>query len=70
MQDAYWEVSDILRERESEMKMLRENGVDEKEISAIESMFDGVELAVEGLVGGGAKGVECMDVWVGIFEVV
>lgn len=66
MRDAYWEVSEVLGSRKTELEMLRENDVSSKEITVIEAAFDAVAAATEGLQGG-EKGVKCMDTWVGVF---
>ena len=69
LRDAYWEVSDLLRKREKVLRDLEGDGVGEGELMALRSMYDAVQLNVDGLEGG-LKGVRCMDVWVGKFGVV
>lgn len=66
MLDAYWEVSSLLWSKEKELDMLRNNGVDEKEVAVLEASFDAVASAARNL-NGGEKGVRCMDYWVGVF---
>ncbi|KAK9385249.1 hypothetical protein V1515DRAFT_582209 [Lipomyces mesembrius] len=65
--DAYWEVSDTLRQREGVLKALGEEGVSEKELAAMAAMYDAIKAAV-GILGEGVRGVRSMDVWVAKFQ--
>lgn len=67
--DAYWEVSDTLRKREKVLAALQEEGVPEKELAAMEAMYDAIDAAV-GVIEGGESGVRSMDVWVARFRAV
>jgi hypothetical protein len=67
MQDGYWEVSYTLRKRDSDLKRLRENGVQEREVVQVEANYDALENAVVGI--GGVEKAECMDWWGGVFGV-
>jgi len=66
MEDGYWEVGDVVRERESILKGEGMN-LSEGERALVGCMVGGIEQAVERLEGG-VKGVRCMDVWVGRFR--
>jgi hypothetical protein len=68
-EDGRWETAYLLRKREKVVKGLREQGVGEREVLGLESMYDAVAAAVEGLEGG-VEGVGCMDFWVGRWGVV
>ncbi|KDR72508.1 hypothetical protein GALMADRAFT_126077 [Galerina marginata CBS 339.88] len=71
--DGFWEVSDVLKKRETLSAKLREDGVGEKEVAAMMASFDAVEASVELLDDGNKTGVKCvksMDVWVGRFVAV
>lgn len=68
MLDAYWEVSDTLRRRETVLKALGE-GVPEKELGAMVAMYDAIQAAVLNLEEG-ESGVRSMDVWVARFQAV
>lgn len=65
--DAYWEVSDTLRQREKVLKTLGEDGVPEKELVAMSATYDAIEAAV-GILEGGESEVRSMDVWVAKFQ--
>jgi hypothetical protein len=67
--DAYWEVSDTLRERKNVLKAMEGYGVPEKELAALTAQYDAIQAAV-GIIEGGERGVRSMDVWVAKFEVV
>jgi hypothetical protein len=66
MQDGYWEVRDVLREKE---EILSGDGMklEEGEKTVIGAMVGAIELGVKGLEGG-LEGVRCMDVWMGRFR--
>lgn len=67
--DAHWEVSFALRKRDQILASLKEEGVVEREIGALEAGYDALELAVAD-VEGGSKEVKPMDHWIGVFETV
>jgi hypothetical protein len=67
-EDGRWETGYLLRRREKVVRELREQGVGEREVLGLESMYDAVGTAVEWLEGG-VEGVGCMDFWVGRWEV-
>ncbi|RDL39388.1 uncharacterized protein BP5553_03728 [Venustampulla echinocandica] len=67
MQDAYWEVRDLIRKRHGEGGLLAGlDGLGDAERTVIEAMGDAVVGAVGG-VDGGLSGMRCMDVWIGRF---
>jgi hypothetical protein len=68
-EDGRWETGYLLRKREKVVKNLKEQGVGEREVLGLESMYDAVVAALEGLEGG-VEGVGCMDFWVGRWGVV
>lgn len=67
LRDAYWEVSDTLRNREPVLATFKEQGVPEKELAAMVAMYDGIQAAVD-VLEGGESGVRSMDVWVAKFQ--
>lgn len=67
LQDGYWEVSDLLRNRVKFLDRLKRDGVSNKEIGALVAMFDSVQVGVD-TIGGDVKDVKTMDWWAGIFE--
>ena len=64
--DGHWEVSDLLRRRETEVERMEHEGLAEAEVVAMEAGYDAVEAAVAVLQETG-QGVKCMDVWIGVF---
>jgi hypothetical protein len=71
MLDGYWEVSYNLRTRDKVLGRLEEQGVPEKELSAMIAMYDAVEASVGLLQAPEGKErvrvVRSMDYWVGKF---
>ncbi|OBT85361.1 hypothetical protein VE02_05051 [Pseudogymnoascus sp. 03VT05] len=67
LQDGYWEVSDLLRNRVKFLDRMKRDGVSNKEIGALVAMFDSVEAGVD-IIGGDVKDVKTMDWWAGVFE--
>lgn len=67
LQDGYWEVSDLLRNRVKFLDRLKRDGASSKEIGALVAMFDSVQAGVD-TIGGDVKDVKTMDWWAGIFE--
>jgi len=55
LQDGFWKVSSLSREREKEIGLLRDAGVKDAEVVAIEAMFDALKQGVEFLVMGKRK---------------
>jgi len=77
LQDGFWEVSSLIREREKEIGLLRDAGVKDAEVVAIEAMFDALKQGVEVLGDGereerfqtGLERVRSMDVSVAKFKI-
>lgn len=67
LQDGYWEVSDLLRNRVKFLDRMKGDGVSKKEIGALVAMFDSVQAGVD-IIGGDVKDVKTMDWWAGVFE--
>lgn len=75
-EDGFWEVSSLIRAREKEVGLLRNAGVKDAEVVAIEAMFDALKQGVEVLGAGeeeprsqtGLESVRSMDVWVAKFK--
>ncbi|KFY77144.1 hypothetical protein V499_03402 [Pseudogymnoascus sp. VKM F-103] len=67
LQDGYWEVSDLLRNRVKFLDRMKRDGVSNKEIGALVAMFDSVQAGVD-IIGGNVKDVKTMDWWTGVFE--
>lgn len=72
LKDGYWEVWEVLQERENSVKTLRNDGVSEKEVAALIAMYDAVDVSVTILDDSGErkvglKQVKSMDVWAARF---
>lgn len=67
LQDGYWEVSDLLRNRVKFLDRMKRDGVSNKEIGALVAMFDSVQAGVD-IIGGDVKDVKTMDWWAGVFK--
>lgn len=66
VQDGYWEVSDLLRNRVEFLDRMKRDEVSDKEIGALVAMFDSVQAGVD--IIGDVKDVKTMDWWAGVFE--